>query len=379
MLGMSASNTSNTSNTSQTCKDYTFNHHLLMPGYILIFITGLILNVVALWIFIRYLRLKSVVMIYMLNLAISDLSFTLSLPLRLYYYSNHHWPFGSILCQVSGSVFQINMYGSCLFLMCINLDRYVAIVHPLRWRHLRRPKVAKLLCLIVWVVIFLGSIPTAIVHKQNHCKVKNQTIYLCFESFSDNMWQNDLFPLVILGEILGFLLPLSSVTYCSIRIFQELCQPSQTKTLRQQKTVRLLLVNLVIFIICFVPYNTTLAVYGMIKARVMKVEETTKASVRQALIITMMLASMNCTLDPLIYYFSTEGFRNTFKKLRRGQAWDSEMGTLKHQIVESKAIRDHAVSKVKLFPPANFIRPNESSPSLPTAVFLNGPIEDSEI
>ncbi|NXK96278.1 LPAR5 protein, partial [Formicarius rufipectus] len=372
-LGMSASNT------SQTCKDYTFNHHLLLPGYILILVTGLILNVVALWIFVRYLRLKSVVMIYMFNLAISDLTFTLSLPMRLYYYSNHHWPFGSTLCQVSGSVFQINMYGSCLFLMCVNLDRYIAIVHPLRWRHLRRPKVAKILCLVVWVVIFMGSIPTAIVHKQNYCKVQNQTIYLCFESFSDNIWQNNLFPLVILAEILGFLLPLSCVTYCSIRIFQELCQSSQTKTLRQRKTVRLLVVNLVIFIICFVPYNSTLAVYGMIKAQVMKVEKDTQASVRQTLIITMMMASMNCTLDPLVYYFSTEGFRNTFKKLRRGQTWDSEIGTLKHQVVENKSTRNHTVPKVKLFPSGNFIHPNESSPSLPTAVFLNGPIQDSEV
>ncbi|NXS08754.1 LPAR5 protein, partial [Neodrepanis coruscans] len=372
-LGMSASNT------SQTCKDYTSNHHFLLPAYTLIFITGLVLNLIALCIFIRYLRLKSVVMIYMFNLAISDLTFTLPLPLRLYYYSNHNWPFGSTLCQVSGSVFQINMYGSCLFLLCINLDRYVAIVHPLRWRHLRRPKVAKLLCLIVWIVIFMGSIPTAIVHKQNHCKNHNKTTYFCFERFSDDMWQHNLFPLVVLAEILGFLLPLSCVTYCSIRIFQELCQPSQTKTLRQQKTVRLLLVNLVIFIICFVPYNTTLAVYGMIKAQVMKVEEATQASVRQTLIITMMLASMNCTLDPLIYYFSTEGFRNTFKKLRRGQAWDSEIGTLKHQVVESKSTREHSVSKVKLIPSENFNRPKESWLPSPTAVFLNGSIEDSEI
>ncbi|NXX02229.1 LPAR5 protein, partial [Larus smithsonianus] len=372
-LGMSASNA------SQTCKDYSFYHYLLLPGYILIFVTGLLLNVMALWIFIRYLRLKSVVMIYMFNLAVSDLTFTLPLPLRLYYYSNHHWPFGNTLCQVSGSVFQINMYGSCLFLLCINLDRYVAIVHPLRWRHLRRPKVAKLLCLFVWVVIFMGSIPTAIVHKQNHCNVPNRTVYLCFESFSDDMWQKNLFPLVVLAEILGFLLPLSAVTYCSIRIFQELCKDGQTKTLRQQKTVRLLLVNLVIFIICFVPYNTTLAVYGMIKARVIKVQEETRTSVRQVLIMTMLLASMNCMLDPLIYYFSTEGFRNTFKKLRRGQSWDSDIGTLKNQVVDNKSIRDRAVSKVKKFPAENFIHPSESLPSLPTAVFLNGPIEDSEI
>ncbi|NXC71857.1 LPAR5 protein, partial [Anhinga anhinga] len=372
-LGMSASNK------SETCNYYSFNHHLLLPGYILIFITGLMLNVMALWIFIRYLRLKSVVMIYMFNLAISDLTFTLALPLRLYYYSKHHWPFGNTLCQVSGSVFQINMYGSCLFLMCINLDRYVAIVHPLRWRHLRHPKVAKLLCLFVWVVIFMGSIPTAIVHKQNRCEEQNQTAYLCFENFSNNMWQHNLFPLVVLAEILGFLLPLSSVTYCSIRIFQELCQDSQTKTVRQQKTVRLLLVNLVIFIICFVPYNTTLAVYGMMKAQVMTVDKQTQVSVRQVLITTMLLASMNCMLDPLIYYFSTEGFRNTFKKLRRGQAWDSDIGTLKNQVVENKLTRVHAVSKVKQFPAEKFIRPNESLPSLSTAVFLNSPIEDSEI
>ncbi|NXY45230.1 LPAR5 protein, partial [Ceuthmochares aereus] len=373
LVGMSAPNV------SQTCKDYRVNHQFLLPGYTLIFITGLLLNVLALWIFIRYLRLKSVVMIYMLNLAVSDLTFTFSLPLRIYYYSNHHWLFGNTLCQVSGSVFQINMYGSCLFLMCINLDRYVAIVHPLRWRHLRRPKVAKLLCLIVWVVIFMGSIPTAMVHKQNHCEIQNKTIYLCFESFSDNMWQNNLFPLVVLAEILGFLLPLSCVTYCSTRIFQELCQDSQMKTLRQQKTVRLLVVNLVIFIICFVPYNTTLAVYGMIKARVVKVEPETQTAVRQVLITTMLLASMNCTLDPLIYYFSTEGFRNTFKKLRRGQAWDSDTGVLKNQIVDNKSTQDHTAPKVKRFPAEVFIHPDESLPSLPTAVFLNGPIEDSEI
>ncbi|NXK45900.1 LPAR5 protein, partial [Chauna torquata] len=371
-LGMSAANT------SQTCKDYRFHHHLLLPGYILIFITGLMLNVMALWIFVRYLRLKSVVMIYMFNLAVSDLTFTLPLPLRLYYYSNHQWPFGDILCQVSGSVFQINMYGSCVFLMCINLDRYIAIVHPLRWRHLRRPKVARCLCLVVWVVILMGSIPTAIYHKQNHCEVQNQTIYVCFESFSDNMWQKNLFPLVVLAEILGFLLPLSSVTYCSIQIFRELCQASQMKTLQQQKTVRLLLVNLVIFIICFVPYNTTLAVYGLIKARVIGVEQQTQAFVRHVLILTMLLASMNCTLDPLIYYFSTEGFRNTFKKLRQGHTWDSDTGMLKNQVVEQKSTRNYAASNAKQFPSKNFICSSESLPSLPTAIFLNGHIEDSE-
>ena len=104
-----------------------------------------------------------------------------------------------------------------------------------------------------------------------------------------------------------------------------------------------------------------------------------QASVREVLIVTMMLASMNCTLDPLIYYFSTEGFRNTFKKLRRGQTWHSDTGVIRNQVVEQKSTRNHAASTAKQLPSENFHCPGEAVPALPTTVFLNGPIEDSEI
>ncbi|XP_054858634.1 lysophosphatidic acid receptor 5 [Eublepharis macularius] len=363
----------------ELCRDHSTSHWLHLIGYSLIFTAGLLLNVAALWIFLYYLRVKSVVSIYMLNLAVSDLLFTVSLPFRIYYYARGEWPFGIFLCQVSGSVFQINMYGSCLFLMCINLDRFVAIVYPLRWRHLRRPKVARLLCLVVWVLILMGSVPVAGVHKTTSCQKQNQNITLCFESFSDILWQKGLFPLVILAEILGFLLPLTSVTYCSVRIFRKLCKPGQEQSLRQQKTIRLLVVNLVIFVICFVPYNIILAAYGMIKARVFQAAPLTKDSVRQALVVTVLLASMNCTLDPLVYYFNTEGFRNTLKKLRRGQAWDSETGTLQTRVTPTKPYQARAEAGAKRFPVRYLILPHKDLPFTPPKIFLNSPIEDSEI
>lgn len=373
-MGVSAGN-----NTSELCKDYSTSHQLHLVGYSLIFTAGLLLNLAALWIFLCYLKIKSVVSIYMLNLAVSDLLFTISLPLRIYYYAMGQWPFGIFLCQVSGSVFQINMYGSCLFLMCINLDRFIAIVYPLRWRHLRRPKVARLLCLVVWVLIMMGSVPVAGVHKTTSCIRENKTVTLCFESFSTGLWQRGLFPLVILAEILGFLLPLTSVTYCSIRIFQKLCQGGGTQNLRQQKTIRLLVVNLVIFIICFVPYNIILAVYGMMKASVIPAETSMKDSLRQVLVVVVLLASMNCTLDPLIYYFNTEGFRNTLKRLRRGQAWDSEIGTLQTQVKEAKVYKALAKPGAQTFPVRNMVLRNANLSFATPKIFLNSPIEDSEI
>ncbi|XP_069506787.1 lysophosphatidic acid receptor 5 [Ambystoma mexicanum] len=330
----------NTSDNLSFCEDYRFNHGLHLVGYSVIFSFGLLFNVLALWIFLRYLRLKSVVSIYMFNLALSDLLFTLSLPLRLFYYSQHHWPFGTVLCQLSGSLFQINMYGSCLFLMCINLDRYVAIVHPLRWRHLRRPKVARLVCIAVWILILVSCIPAARIHVSNDCRYQNGSISRCFEGFST--WEKEVLPLMVLAEIVGFLLPLGAVVYGSCRIFRELCRSGGTQSVRRQKTIRLLIVNLAIFVVCFVPYNTTLAAYGLLKANVVKSTATTRSSVRQVLVVTVLLASLNCTLDPLVYYFSTEGFRNTFKRLRMGQGWDSEGGTDRTLVRRSGTTRSNS-------------------------------------
>ncbi|XP_030043698.1 LOW QUALITY PROTEIN: lysophosphatidic acid receptor 5 [Microcaecilia unicolor] len=351
------------------CEDYRSNHTLHLVGYSILFPLGLFLNTLALWIFLRYLHLRSVVSIYMFNLALSDLLFTLSLPLRLYYYDHHHWPFGKLLCQVSGSLFQINMYGSCIFLMCINLDRYVAIVHPLRWRHLRRRKVARLVCLGVWALILMGSVPAALIHVSNDCWYGGHAVSRCFEAFS--AWERRLFPLIILAEVLGFLVPLLFVVYGSARIFRELCRGSRsysdsTKQVggRRRKTVRLLVVNLIIFIICFVPYNLALAIYGLLRAHVIEASKGTVGAVRQVLVVTILLASMNCTLDPLVYYFSTEGFRNTFKGLRKGQTWDCEPKTL--NTVKGK-------SKTQNCPHGDHTFPSSRT------TFLNHHIQDSAV
>ncbi|XP_052030845.1 lysophosphatidic acid receptor 5 [Apodemus sylvaticus] len=315
MFANSSANTSSTNSSESDCPDYQSTHRLHMVVYSLVLATSLPLNALALWVFLRVLRVHSVVSVYMCNLAASDLLFTLSLPLRLSYYARHHWPFPNFLCQMSGAIFQMNMYGSCIFLMLINVDRYAAIVHPLRLRHLRRPLVARRLCLGVWALILLFAVPAAYVHSPASCTYKNKTVWLCFERFSDELWKGKLLPLVLLAELLGFLLPLAAVVYSSSRVFWTLARPDATQSQRRQKTVRLLLANLIIFLLCFVPYNSTLAVYGLLRADLVENSGQKRDQVRRVLMIMVLLAGANCVLDPLIYYFSAEGFRNTLRNL----------------------------------------------------------------
>ncbi|XP_019610015.1 lysophosphatidic acid receptor 5 [Rhinolophus sinicus] len=314
MLANSSVNTSANSS-ALPCPDYRNTHHLHMVVYSLVLATGLPLNGLALWVFLRALRAHSVVSVYMCNLAASDLLFTLSLPVRLSYYSLHYWPFPDLLCQTAGAIFQMNMYGSCIFLTLINLDRYAAVVHPLRLRHLRRPRVARLLCLGVWALILMFAVPTMLVHRPSPCSYRGLQVRLCFESFSDELWKGRLLPLVLLAEALGFLLPLVAVLYSSGRVFWTLARPDATQSQRRRKTVRLLLVNLVIFLLCFVPYNATLAVYGLLRGNLVVASHEARDKVRGVLMVMVLLAGANCVLDPLVYYFSAEGFRNTLRRL----------------------------------------------------------------
>ncbi|XP_008257957.1 lysophosphatidic acid receptor 5 [Oryctolagus cuniculus] len=314
MLANSSANTS--ANSSAPCPDYRPTHRLHLVVYSLVLAAGFPLNALALWVFLRALRVHSVVSIYMCNLAASDLLFTLSLPVRLSYYALHYWPFPDLLCQTAGAIFQMNMYGSCIFLMLINVDRYVAIVHPLRLRHLRRPRVARLLCLCVWVLILVFAVPAARVHRPSRCTYQGHEVRLCFESFSDELWKGRLLPLVLLAEALGFGLPLVAVACSSGRVFCTLARPDSTHSQRRRKTVRLLLANLVIFLLCFVPYNTTLAVYGLLRSHLVVASQAARDQVRGVLMVMVLLAGANCVLDPLVYYFSAEGFRNTLRGLR---------------------------------------------------------------
>lgn len=87
---------------------------------------GMVLNIVALYVFCFRTKQKTTSIIYTINLAVTDLLVNLSLPTRiLLYYSGGACVICSYLHIFS---YFVNMYCSILFLTCICVDRYLAIV-----------------------------------------------------------------------------------------------------------------------------------------------------------------------------------------------------------------------------------------------------------
>lgn len=151
---------------------------------------------------------------FMLNLCVSDLLFLLSLPLWAVYYSlGYSWPFGRLTCKLCGALLNFNLYASIFFITSMSVDRYLAIVHPLRSQNSRNPRHARLVCILVWVLACACSSPSLYLRDTFH--IEELAVEACAIIYPNHTWYMTL---VLMKIILAFLLPLIIISccYCAI-------------------------------------------------------------------------------------------------------------------------------------------------------------------
>ncbi|KAG9348414.1 hypothetical protein JZ751_002149 [Albula glossodonta] len=293
----------NNTSGEECVKNDEFKYTMYSTVFSVVFVVGLLTNMAAMYIFCFSLKLRNETTTYMINLMVSDLLFVLTLPLRIFYFINRDWPFGSILCKLSASLFYTNMYGSMLFLTCISVDRFLAIVYPFQSRMMRTKRNAKIVCCGVWILVLAGSLPTGFLLDTSFRGANNKTN--CFENFSSKQWQAHLSKVVVFIE----------TTLRRPRTLNRGGRMNKTKILR------MIVVHLLIFCFCFIPYNVNLVFYAMVRTKALQgcfIENV----VRTIYPIALCIAVSNCCFDPIVYYFTSETIQNSIKR-------KSQMGSLK--------------------------------------------------
>ncbi|KAM4545423.1 lysophosphatidic acid receptor 6-like [Odontesthes bonariensis] len=303
-------------NNNSCDKGDDFKYPLYSSVFSLVFVVGLLFNTMAIYIFGCTLKIRNETTTYMINLVVSDSLFVLSLPFRIAYFVHGQWIFGSVLCKISVALFFTNMYGSILFLTCISVDRFLAIVYPFHSQTIRTKRNAKLACLTVWIVVLAGSIPTGVLLDTTSPNNTNSSSNYCFENYSKKQWKSELSKVVVLIETVGFLLPLLINVFCSVMVLRTLRKPqtiSRGGNLNKAKILRMIFVHLLIFCFCFIPYNVNLIFYALVRSNILKgcsVEHV----VRTIYPIALCLAVTNCCFDPVIYYFTSETIKSSIKQ-----------------------------------------------------------------
>ncbi|KAM6127533.1 G-protein coupled receptor 55-like [Phoenicopterus ruber ruber] len=261
-----------------------------------IFSLGLILNALALSMFCCFWKKQTKTSIYMINLALADVLLLLSLPLKLYY--SVTTVFG-LVCSFIQSLYFVNTYGSIFIIVCITVDRYICIRHPFEGRANQSPRWAILVCCFIWAGASICSIPMYVFQK-NDCLT-------CFHNMSEQAWS---VPFIVSLEVFGFLIPLTVMVFCSAQTIRILLKhKSQAKKkVEASGSLRVIIINLVVFLLCFTPVHLAIFLQCLVRQRVIE-DCSLKQTISLFIQVSMMLANLNCCLDAIFYYFAAKEFR----------------------------------------------------------------------
>nr|ACO09297.1 Proteinase-activated receptor 2 precursor [Osmerus mordax] len=274
--------------------------------YIFVFVVGLPTNLVAIWVFLFRTKKKHPASIYMANLAMSDLLFVIWTPLKIAYHINgNNWIFGEAMCKVVTGFFYGNMYCSIVFIACISVQRYWAVVHPLS-KNRKDNHVAIAVSVTVWVVVWLASTPLYLYDQT--VLATNMNIVTCHDITRPSQMTMAAGYFLTMG-ILGFVVPMIVCVVAYILMLRSLRNSMTDAAIckKRHKAVVLIITVLVMFLVCFTPSNIMLVVhYSLLLAGRLN-------NGYGFYITTLCLASLNSCVDPFVYYFISEEFREHVK------------------------------------------------------------------
>lgn len=279
--------------------------------YYFIFFFSVFGNVLVLVIIHRFERLTTVTNILLLNLVLSSLIFVSSLPFLAVYQQLTTWIFGDAMCKIIGSIYYLGFYSSVLFLTLLTFDRHIAVVYSLGAPRMRNHRYAVISCVVVWVVSSLACSREMVLQSTNKGAYDNK-IY-CKDN-GGNLTDVAAMRLRTTGfymQLFIFLiLPLVVITYCYIRIAITVLS---SQLVSKFKTVRLIFFLVVLFFVCWTPYNIAM----LMQDKAQQEKPTCEESKRYAKIlhVTRSLTYIYFCISPLFYTFVGKKFQNYFRQM----------------------------------------------------------------
>ncbi|XP_058245331.1 C-C chemokine receptor type 5-like [Hemibagrus wyckioides] len=229
-----------------------FSRVFLPTLYSIVFIVGFIGNGLVLCVLVKYHK-RSISDVCLFNLALSDLLFLISLPFWAHYATTTQWSFGSFMCHAVTALYMLGFYGSIFFMILMTIDRYAVIVHTY----------------------------TSLFSKHRHL------------------------------NILGFIIPLSVMAFCYSRIIPIVMAMTSQK---KHNTVRLMLVLVSVFFLFWMPYNIVIFLKFLHQLGYMNTCQWNQ-DLNMAMQWVETIAFTHCCINPIIYAFVGQRFRNLFLKI----------------------------------------------------------------
>ncbi|KAL4604753.1 G-protein coupled receptor 15-like [Arapaima gigas] len=185
------------------------------------------------------------------NLAVSDLLFLGSLPLWIDSEANGGaWRAGGLSCKAVSYVTALTMYAGIWFITFMSIDRYLAVVRPTLYRHLRRHLLVVSSCLLTWLSAAL--LATLLLRSRVLLKYGSGGTSYCTDGYEQPA------ALTLCLVLLTFFLPLSITLFCYGALVRMLHLHSRGPAFSPtplRRSMRAVLWLVAIFILSWLPFN----------------------------------------------------------------------------------------------------------------------------
>ncbi|XP_058495367.1 neuromedin-U receptor 1 [Solea solea] len=309
--------------------------------YLIIFVVGVLGNVLTCTVIARNKVMWTPTNYYLFSLAVSDLLvLLLGMPLELYeLWQNYPFLLGKGGCYFKTFLFETVCLASILNVTALSVERYIAVVHPLRAKYVVTRTHAKRVILTVWGVSVLCAIPNtslhgiAILHSHSTSQAGNVNVEIpdsAICTLVKPLWMYNLtiqvttllffaLPMLIISvlymliglqlkhekmhQALEVKLEFGQESFCNIRTQQQ-------KTRRRQVT-KMLFVLVVVFGICWAPFHTDRLMWSFIHDW----SENHLEIFQYVHIISGVFFYLSSAVNPILYNLMSTRFREMFMKV----------------------------------------------------------------
>ncbi|XP_070617781.1 leukotriene B4 receptor 1-like [Erythrolamprus reginae] len=276
------------------------------------FVLGIPGNSLVIWTICGRMKKRPPTVVLILQLAVADLLILLTLPIWIYSFANH-WLFGTAACKGLVFVVYCSLYASIFFIMCLSLERFLAVGHPFLLRRWKKTMVIHLVVAMIWFFsIVLGSTIIPFQTIDDHA-AGSQCATREYATRSQEVFH-------LLSEtILGFVVPFTVICTCYIcvgRRIRVMAGPSKSRATKLIASV------VVIFCLCWFPhhfFNLLTVSSVLLEGSNGDVSQTLEAISQTGAWIAGAIIFISSCINPLLYAFAARNIRNSarFSKLSK--------------------------------------------------------------
>ncbi|XP_071952505.1 tachykinin-like peptides receptor 99D [Antedon mediterranea] len=281
-------------------------------------------NIIVIWIVLTNPRMRTVTNCFLVNLAVADvLNTTFNMIPASYQNIAQDWIFGRTMCKICLANGYFCVMATVLSLVAITLDRYRAIVYPLKPRLSRLTTIG--VVVVIWSLSACFAYPVVLFTTVETLfyQISNTKIRICYVKWPDGaeFWGLDNFIYHMCFAVFTYVLPLCVMAACYSVIGVKLWRsqmPGESVPNRprphleaKRRVVKMIVVVITIFALCWLPIHVYYVLVYTYK------ELYLVPHIDKLFYFIWWLSMSNSMCNPFIYCWLNDRFRKGFQYVFR--------------------------------------------------------------